>query len=300
MLARALVALTAAFGVAALAPTTAAADPPPQAPYAAAVESALTILQGASAPDTQPAARALRVLIDATGFTQSEILADLRARPPLYDDARSRLGALLAALRDPAHTADPALAQQRLHDVMSMSRYDPLRKPPSAWDRFMQWVQDRIAALLRLLFGPRNGGAPQVVFYLLGFALLAGVAFVLFRATRGRFSQAVTATFEGPRPPADFFAEADRLAAAGDRVGAIRAMCAAVAATLAGERSWEGSALTVREIFRKSSEFKNLLPLLLPFEAAVYGGRTVDEATYEKAVAVANRFRAAAASEAAA
>ena len=301
MPARVLVALTFALGLAALAPTTASADPPPQTPYAAAVESTLTILQGASAPDTVPAARALRILINATGYTQSEILADLRARPPLYDDARTRLGALLAALRDPAHTADPALATQRLHDVMSMSRYGPLHKPPSAWDRFLQWVQDRIAALLRLLFGSRTGGAsPQLVYYVLGFAVLAGVAYVLFRATRGRFSQSVSATFEGPRPPADFFAEADRLAAAGDRVGAIRAMCAAVAATLAGERSWEGSALTVREIFRKSPEFKSLMPLLVPFEAAVYGGREVDQATYEKAAAVADRFRGGTTSEAAA
>jgi len=95
----------------------------------------------------------------------------------------------------------------------------------------------------------------------------------------------------GPRAPADFFAEADRLAAAGDRVGAIRALCAGVAATLAGEQSWEGSPLTVREIFQRASDPVRLRPLLLPFEAAVYGGRDVDAATYQLAELAAAPFR---------
>jgi hypothetical protein len=68
-------------------------------------------------------------------------------------------------------------------------------------------------------------------------------------------------------------------------------LCAGVAATLEGERSWEGSPLTVREIFRRAPDFASLLPLLLPFEAAVYGGRHVDAATYERAARVAGRFR---------
>jgi hypothetical protein len=96
---------------------------------------------------------------------------------------------------------------------------------------------------------------------------------------------------DGPRPPADFFAEADRLATRGDRVGAIRALCAGVAATLAGARSWEGSPLTVREIFQRAPDSTALRPLLLPFEAAVYGGRAVDQATYDRAVEVAAPFR---------
>ena len=95
----------------------------------------------------------------------------------------------------------------------------------------------------------------------------------------------------GPRAPADYFAEADRLAAKGDRVGAIRALCAGVAATLAGERTWEGSPLTVREIFQRSPDPAHLRPLLLPFEAAVYGGREVDAAAYERAAQVAAPFR---------
>src|SRR5206468_1015161 len=150
-----------------------------------------------------------------TGPSQPEVIADLRARPPLYDDARNRLAALLKELLEPVRTSDPDLARQRLHDVMSQSRYDVLHRPPSPLERFVQWVQDRI-----------------------------------------------------------------------------RALCAGVAATLAGERSWEGSPLTVREIFQRAADYNSLRVLLLPFEAAVYGGRGVDEATYRKAEHVAATYRA--------
>jgi hypothetical protein len=74
-------------------------------------------------------------------------------------------------------------------------------------------------------------------------------------------------------------------------VRAIRALCAGVAATLAGERTWEGSPLTVREIFQHAPDPATLRPLLVPFEAAVYGGRGVDPATYERAMRVAEPFR---------
>ena len=295
--AAALLALTAAVASA----TTAAADPPEPPTYAQAVQSAYDIIQYASAPDTVPAVRAVNVLVSGTGTTQPEIVDDLRARPPLYADARTRLSALLAALREPIATSDPQLAQQRLREVMSMSRYDPLHRPPSLWDMFVQWIQDKIAALLRLLFG--EGGGSQLAFwwiYVVSIVTLAVVVFVVFRAARGRFSQSVSIVPGGPRPPADYFAEADRLAASDDRVGAIRALCAGVAATLEGERSWEGSPLTVREIFQRAADHEALRPLLLPFEAAVYGGRVVDEATYERAARVAAPFRRPAAESAAA
>ncbi|HVD00957.1 MAG TPA: hypothetical protein VNG93_07405, partial [Candidatus Dormibacteraeota bacterium] len=81
------------------------------------------------------------------------------------------------------------------------------------------------------------------------------------------------------------------LSAAGNRVGAIRALCAGVAATLAGEKTWEGSPLTVREIFQRAPDSVSLRPLLLPFEAAIYGGREVDEETYGRAEAVAAPYR---------
>lgn len=271
---------------------TAVADPNPNPTYVEAVQRADNIIRGASPSDTAPAIQALGVLTAGTGDSQTEIINDLRARPPLYDDARKRLSALLTALGQPATTADPALARQRLHDVMSQSRYDALHRPPSLWDQFVQWVSDRITALLRLLFGRRGGAqAPSLWFDIAGIATVLAVVVIVFRAARGRFSQSISVAPDGPRPPADFFAEADRLATRGDRVGAIRALCAGVAATLAGERTWEGSPLTVREIFQRAPDFASLRPLLLPFEAAIYGGRDVDQATYERAAQVAAQFR---------
>ena len=260
--------------------------------YAEAVQRAYDLIQNASPQDASPATAAVQVLTESTGNTQPEILSDLKARPPLYDDARARLSSLLAALLQPRTTSDPSLAAQRLQEVMSMSRYDALHRPPSLIDRFTQWVQDRITALLRLLFGNRAGPqAPLWWYYAVGMAVVAALVFLVVRASRGRFAQARSLPVGDPRPPADFFDEADRLVAAGDRVGAIRALCAGVAATLAGERTWEGSPLTVREIFMRAPDFSSLRALLVPFEAAVYGGRDVDAATYATAARVAAAFR---------
>ena len=271
---------------------TASADPVLPSRYSDAIQHAYDIIQNASPEDVSPAVAAVRVLVDGTGNTQPEIIADLKARPPLYDDAKVRLTALLAAALQPMTTTDPALAAQKLHDVMSMSRYDALHRPPSLIDRFTQWVQDRISDLLRLLFGNTAGAqAPLWWYFVVGIAVLAAIVFVLVRASRGRFGESQSVPGGGPRPPADFFAEADRLASGGDRVGALRALCAGVAATLAGERTWEGSPLTVREIFMRAPDFSSLRPLLVPFEAAVYGGRDVDAATYARAAGVAAAFR---------
>ena len=268
------------------------AEPPAPSSYLQALQNALSIIRNASGTDATPAVLAYRVLLNGTGASQPEVLDDLRARPPLYEDARARLSAAINALEQPATTSDPDVARQRLHDVMSMSRYDPLHRPPSLLDRFTQWVQDRIGDLLRLLFGRRGGSQPpDWLLSVAGILVVAAVLFVVFRASRGRFRQSIAASPAGPRPPADWFAEADALASRGDRVGGIRALCAGVAATLEGERSWEGSPLTVREIFQRAPDFASLRPLLLPFEAAVYGGRDIDQATYDRAALVAARFR---------
>jgi len=269
-----------------------AADPAPPPTYRQAVEDAYNLIRGAAPNDVTSAVRAVSALEAGTGTTQLEILSDLHRRPPDYEDAKARLLSLRAALDQPAGTADPQLAQHRLHDVLAMHRYDALHRPPSPLDRFVQWVRDRFDQLLRLLFGGVGPQAPGWFVYLAGAAVLTVVAVIVFRSARGRFTEGLVAPQpDGPRAPADYFAEADRLAARGDRVGAIRNLCAGVAATLAGERTWEGSPLTVREIFQRAPEPARLRPLLLPFEAAVYGGRDVDAATYERAKQVAAPFR---------
>jgi hypothetical protein len=273
-------------------PTIASADPPPLPTYRQAVQDAYNLVRAAAPTDLTSARKAVSALEAGTGTSLVEVLSDLQRQPPDYEDAKVRLLALLAALDNPATTSDPQLAQQRLHDVLAMPRYDALHKPPSLLDRFAQWVRDRINQLLDLLFGGTGARAPVWIFYLVGAVGLAAVAIIVFRSARGRFTEGLEATQPtGPRAPADYFAEADRLAAKGDRVGAIRNLCAGVAATLAGERTWEGSPLTVREIFRRAPDPARLSPLLLPFEAAVYGGREVDAATYERAKQVAAPFR---------
>ncbi len=291
--------LAAAFAALAaglvLSPAAVSADQPAPNAYRQAVSDAYAIVSTASPNDAAAAVQASAILKSGTGTSQPEVLADLALKPPAYKDAAARLSAVLRALDSPATTADSASAQQRLHQVLAMHRYDALHQPPSALDRLGQWIQDRIRELLRALFGGNSIGGivPTWIVYLIGGIVIALVAFVVFQSARGRLGGDFEAALPGaPRPPADYFAEADRLAAKGDRVGAIRALCAAVAATLAGERTWEGSPLTVREIFARSADPASLRPLLLPFEAAVYGGREVDAETYARARGVADRFRA--------
>jgi hypothetical protein len=274
-------------------PMRAAADTSTTAAYLQAVEDTLVLVQGRLPNDTASAQQALAVLEGGTGTTQREIIADLEGSPPDYEDATTRLLALRDGLKNPADTSDPSQAQQRLHDVLSMHRYDALHKPQTWLDRLRQWITDRINDLFNAF--RRQAGSlplPSWVFYLLGGIVVALLAVLIFSSTRGRFTEGSSAGRpSGPRAPADYFEEADRLATAGDRVGAIRALCAGVAATLAGERTWEGSPLTVREIFQRAPDPASLRPLLGPFEAAVYGGRAVDKATYERAVQVAAPFR---------
>jgi hypothetical protein len=282
-----------ALALAFVSPAQARADNTDPAAFKQAVQDTLTQIAGVLPNDTATAQRALKVLEAGTGLTQREVIADLEASPPNFADATDRLQALLVALNLPADTSDPALAQQRLRTVMAMHRYDALHQPQTWLDRLRQWFSDRIKDLLNL-FSRESGSLPLPiwVYYVFGAVVVAIVAVLIFSSTRGRIREgSAAAGLSGPRAPADYFAEADRLAAAGDRVGAIRALCAGVAATLAGERTWEGSPLTVREIFQHAPDPSRLRPLLAPFEAAVYGGQDVDSATYAHAVEVAAAFR---------
>ncbi|HVC76829.1 MAG TPA: hypothetical protein VND96_09980 [Candidatus Micrarchaeaceae archaeon] len=282
-----------ALALAFVSPAQARADNTDPAAFKQAVQDTLTLIADVLPSDTATAQRALTVLEAGTGLTQREVIADLQQSPPNFADATDRLQALLAALNRPADTSDPAQAQQRLRAVMAMHRYDALHQPQTWLDRLRQWFSYRVKDLLNIF--QRESGSlplPDWVYYVFGAIVLAIVAVLIFSSTRGRLREGSAAgSLTGPRAPEDYFAEADRLAAAGDRVGAIRALCAGVAATLAGERTWEGSPLTVREIFQHAPDPSRLRPLLAPFEAAVYGGRDVDSGTYARAVEVAAAFR---------
>jgi hypothetical protein len=282
---------TAAF---AYAPAVAQADQGASPGYAQAVAGAYAIVSTAQPGDVAAAQHATAVLEGGTGTAQPEIIADLAKRPPDFTDAAARLAAVQRALEHPASTADPSGAQAKLHDVLSQNRYDALHRPPTPLERLQQWLGDRLRDLLRYLFGGNGnvGGVPNWVIYLVGALIIAAVGVVVFRSAGGQLGgRGEVGLPGGPRAPSDYFAEADRLAARGERVGAVRALCAAVAGTISGQQTWEGSPLTVREIFSRSSDPAALRPLLIPFEAAVYGGRDVDAASYERALAAAAPFR---------
>jgi len=93
----------------------------------------------------------------------------------------------------------------------------------------------------------------------------------------------------------DFFAEADRMAAAGDFMGAIQALTGGVTVKISGERAWDRSPFTVRELFQRTEHPELLRPLLRSFEAASYGHRAPDRPMYTQAVEAAQRYRQSAA-----
>ncbi|MEA2645081.1 MAG: hypothetical protein QOE92_164, partial [Chloroflexota bacterium] len=111
------------------------------------------------------------------------------------------------------------------------------------------------------------------------------------RATRGT-GDARAERRRAPERADHAFAEADRLAAAGDFAGAIRALTSAVATALGGVGTWETSPETVRELFRREGRLEQLRALLVPFEEAVYGRGEPDASTYQRAAEVAVPFRA--------
>ncbi|TMC01923.1 MAG: hypothetical protein E6J30_11800 [Chloroflexi bacterium] len=152
--------------------------------YRQAVADALTIVENTQPGDVAAARHAAQVLIDGTGNTQPEVLSDLRETPPDFRDAASRLRAVLNALDNPATTSDPALAQSRLQQVMSMQRYDALHKQPSFLDRLGQWIQDRINEFLKAMAGGIGPGGvvPAWVVYAIALAVMSVVVVVVFRS----------------------------------------------------------------------------------------------------------------------
>ncbi len=236
------------------------------------------------------AAQAIQVLT-AAGVDEPEVIDDLSTSPPDLLDARARLQAILAAIDDPARSSDPGGDQQALHTVLAMHRYDALRAPPSLLDRFLTWLRNEIANLLN---GIAAGSAlpTLAIVFAVGLVIVA-VAVILIVLSRRQSWSSPTVGKDSveARSAADYFARADDLARVHRYAEALRALCAAVAAALGDERTWDSSPLTVREIFSRAPNPASLSPLLVPFEAFVYGGRDVDAETYRRAAQLADAYR---------
>jgi hypothetical protein len=236
--------------------------------------------------------QAISTLEQATGKSQPEILADLRRQPPDLVAAEQRLTAVLDALRSRADTADPQMAGAELHRILSMPRYARAAAGPPLWQQLLAWLLTEVGRWLGAL-GTGKLGIPPIVFVVLVVAALALLLVWLLRSAfnRGGKRASLRAAALAPQPGSDFFERADRLAAAGDYLAAIRALAGGVAVALGGERAWQRSPLTVREIFQRSRGVEGLRPLLLPFEAAVYGHRPPSPEAYGRAAEAAAPFR---------
>ena len=262
--------------------------------YTNAIHRALTLVQFAERGDTPSIGQALQVLATAPGPNQPEILRDLGSDPPNLTDADQRLQALYAALQARVDTPDPQRASQLLNNVLSMPRYVGLVSGPSIVDRIVDGVASALGRFFRWLgISNLRLGLPLWVWLGLAALFILGVIAWPIRSVFGRGGREAVprATSSVVRPTVDFFAEADRLAAAGDYLGAIQALTGGVTVKISGERAWDRSPFTVRELFSRSEQPEQLRPLLRSFEEASYGRRAPDRPMYAQAVEAARRYR---------
>lgn len=240
----------------------------------------------------------MQVLESAPGPAQPEILRDLRAQPPNLADADQRLQALYSALQQRVDTPDPDRAAQQLHEVLSMPRYAGLGAGQGLLERIVTTVLSAIGRFLNWL-GVGNLHLNIPLWVWLGLAVIAILVIILWPIRSGldwRGRQARQARMAlASRPSVDFFAEADRLAASRDYVGAIRALAGGVAVRLSGERAWDQSPYTVRELFQRAQHPEALRTLLRSFEETSYGQRVPDAALYARAAEAAQPYRGMAA-----
>ena len=266
--------------------------------YTNAVHRALALVQFAQRGDQPSVDQAIRVLQQAPGPAQPEIMRDLLSQPPNLSDAGRRLQALYDALQQHVDTPDPGRARDQLQSVMSMPRYTGLTSGPGLLERVATAVLGAIRRFLASLgVGNLQLNVPLWVWFVIGllgtlFAILwplrAGIG---WRGRRARTPSTAVTT----RPSLNFFARADQLAAAGDYAGAIRALAGGVAVRLNGERAWDQSPYTVRELFSRSKQADQLRPLLHLFEETSYGYRSPDRESYARAAEAASTFRSEAA-----
>jgi len=262
--------------------------------YTNSIHRALTLVQFAEHGDAPSIGQALQVLATAPGPSQREILRDLGTDPPNLTDADQRLQALYAALQARVDTPDPERARQHLNDVLSMPRYVGLASGASIVDRILDAVGTALGRFFRWLgIGNLHLGIPLWVWLTLAALFILGIIVWPIRGTlsRGGREAVPRATPLVVRPSVDFFAEADRLAAAGDYLGAIQALTGGVTVRISGARAWDRSPFTVRELLARVEHPEQLRPLLRSFEEASYGHRAPDRPMYAQAVEAAQRYR---------
>jgi len=266
--------------------------------YTNAIHRALTLVQFAERGDTPSIGQALQVLATAPGPSQPEILRDLGTDPPNLADADQRLQALYTALQARVDTPDPERARQQLNSVLSMPRYVGLTSGPSIVERVVDAVGNALGRFFRWLgLGNLHLGIPLLVWLALAALFILGIIIWPIRGTlsRGGREAVPRAAPHTVRPSVDFFAEADRLAAAGDFLGAIQALTGGVTVRISGQRAWDRSPFTVRELIQRTEHPELLRPLLRSFEEASYGHRPPDRPMYAQAVEAARRYRGTAA-----
>lgn len=114
--------------------------------------------------------------------------------------------------RLPPTDRDPEEVRRLAEEILSDPRYD--EPPTPLWERFWEWVADRIAELLDLL---ASGGGGGLLAWAVLLVALAVVAFAVWRAARAWPRSArtrddgVSAMVELTRTPAAWRSEAQRL-----------------------------------------------------------------------------------------
>jgi hypothetical protein len=232
-------------------------------------------------------------LADTGDPANDRLVADLRGQPPNLTDALQQIEVLMKAAQAPP-PGDSSTAQARLKSILAEPRFQ--EAPPTLWDRLTGAFFNFLAGVFNLLFGSGGSGVLlliEVVVLIAAIAVAAYVGVLLLRG-RGTATQRESKRRPATEHPADAaarFAEADRLAAAGDFGGALLALTGAVATALGGQGAWEASPLTVRELFGRRAVVDPLRPLLIPFEGLAYGRRHPTETVYTDAAAAAAGYR---------
>src|SRR6266699_115035 len=108
--------------------------------------------------------------------------------------------------------------------------------------------------------GSLHLGIPLWVWLALAALFILGIIIWPIRGTLGRGGREAVPrpAPSAVRPSVDFFGDADRMAAAGDFLGAIQALTGGGTVKISGERAGDRSPFTVRELFARTEHPEQL------------------------------------------